>query len=397
MLLIILFFKGVPQNEREKIWFWLIKQYRLRNKGIKYTEENLKVKIPYKDLLKESSIHQHAILLDLNRTFPTHPNFSKKFGPGQLALFNVLKAYSIMDNEVGYCQGLSFIVGIILIHVNNDEEKAFEMLKFLLIDLNFRDQYKPNMKMLQKHMYQFTRLQHDLCPEIYSHLNINEISSALYAAPWFLTLFTSQFQIGFVARVFDFIFAEGITMMFKMSLAILSIHEAIILSCDSFEAVVNHIKLVIPEMSLIETELLIKKAYNYDINSNLKTYEIEFQIFYEEILNIQNRYMNSLPSSFNKIDQIPSSLLNNEKTPNQIEIENVELKKHLKYLSNKIQILELQIRNQDDYFYKLQRENNQLKCKVDTLEIERTGVLRKVSEQEKEINLKQYFLDLNSF
>ena len=76
-----------------------------------------------------------------------------------------------MDTEVGYCQGLSFIVGILLIHVNNNEEKTFELLKFLLIDLNFREQYKPSMKMLQKHMYQLTRLQHDFLPEIYDHLN----------------------------------------------------------------------------------------------------------------------------------------------------------------------------------------------------------------------------------
>ena len=220
-------------------------------------------------------------------------------------------------------------------------------------------------------------------------------SSSLYAAPWFLTLYTSQFQIGFVARVFDFLFAEGKTIIFKMSVAILSIHEAIILSCDSFETIVNHIKIVIPEMSLIESELLIKKACSYDIDNNLKTYEIEFQMFYEEILNIQDRYVNSASTLVNKADQF--SLLNTEKSPNQIEIENVELKKHLKYLMNKVQILELQIRNQDDYFYKLQHENNQLKSKVDSLENERGSVLKKISEQEKEINLRPYLMDLNPF
>lgn len=104
-----------------------------------------------------------------------------------MALFNVLKAYSIMDNEVGYCQGLSFIVGILLIHVNNDEEKAFELLKFLLVDLNFREQYKPDMMQLQKHMYQLTRLINKNLPDIYSHFDENEISPSLYAAPWFLS------------------------------------------------------------------------------------------------------------------------------------------------------------------------------------------------------------------
>ena len=108
-------------------------------------------------------------------------------------------------------------------------------------------------------------------------------------------------------------------------------------------------------------------------------------------MNIQDRSISTPVSEADKLS------INTEKSPNQIEIENVELKKHLKYLTNKVQILELQIRNQDDYFYKLQHENNQLKCKVDTLELERNSVLKKISEQEKEINLRQYFVDLNSF
>ena len=93
----------------------------------------------------------------------------------------------MLDNEVGYCQGLSFIVGVLLIHVKNSEENAFELLKFLLIDLNLREQYKPDMLAFQKHMYQFTRLLHDLSYEIYSHLEENDVTTSLYAAPWFLS------------------------------------------------------------------------------------------------------------------------------------------------------------------------------------------------------------------
>lgn len=185
-------FKGVPQIKREKIWFWLMKQYQSKNKEetlLKQNNSELRTNMDYRELLHQTTIHQHAILLDLGRTFPNHANFSRKYGKGQLALFNVLKAYSILDSEVGYCQGLSFIVGILLIHVNNDEEKAFDLLKFLLIDLNFREQYKPDMTQLQKHMYQFTRLLLDYCPDIYKHFDNNEISSSLYAAPWFLSKF----------------------------------------------------------------------------------------------------------------------------------------------------------------------------------------------------------------
>lgn len=87
--------------------------------------------------------------LDLapGRTFPTHPYFSAQLGAGQLSLFNLLKAYSLLDSEVGYCQGISFVAGVLLLHMS--EEQAFEMLKFLMYDLGFRKQYRPDMMSLQ--------------------------------------------------------------------------------------------------------------------------------------------------------------------------------------------------------------------------------------------------------
>lgn len=57
----------------------------------------------------------------LGRTFPQHPYFAESLGHGQLSLFNILKAYSLYDTEVGYCQGLSFIAGILLLHVSTDK------------------------------------------------------------------------------------------------------------------------------------------------------------------------------------------------------------------------------------------------------------------------------------
>ena len=81
------------------------------------------------------------------RTFPNHPYFSAQLGHGQLCLFNVLKAYSVLDEEVGYCQGLSFVAGILLMHMN--EQDAFDTLGFLMYTLQVRKQYRPDMQDLQ--------------------------------------------------------------------------------------------------------------------------------------------------------------------------------------------------------------------------------------------------------
>ena len=81
------------------------------------------------------------------RTFPTHSYFSTQLGAGQLSLYNLLKAYSLLDPEVGYCQGLSFVAGVLLLHMG--EEEAFNMLKFLMYDMGLRKQYRPDMIILQ--------------------------------------------------------------------------------------------------------------------------------------------------------------------------------------------------------------------------------------------------------
>lgn len=70
----------------------------------------------YIQLLKQESMDERAILRDLHRTFPHHPFFQSAIG--QEALLNIVKAYSILDPEVGYCQGLLFISGPLLLHVN---------------------------------------------------------------------------------------------------------------------------------------------------------------------------------------------------------------------------------------------------------------------------------------
>jgi len=74
----------------------------------------------YTQLLTETSSHEKSIRRDLSRTFPYHSHFSHG-ALGQESLFNVIKAYSLYDTQVGYCQGLPFIVGPLLLNVSRRE------------------------------------------------------------------------------------------------------------------------------------------------------------------------------------------------------------------------------------------------------------------------------------
>lgn len=73
--------------------------------------------------------------LDVNRTYREHIMFRERYNLKQRELFNVLGAYSVYNLEIGYCQGMSQIVALLLMYL--DEEDAFWALSALVSDNRF--------------------------------------------------------------------------------------------------------------------------------------------------------------------------------------------------------------------------------------------------------------------
>ncbi|XP_063069096.1 TBC1 domain family member 4 [Engraulis encrasicolus] len=341
--------QGVPKTRRGEVWLVLSQQHRLKHRiAVRPPPPDT----PYQDLLKQLTAQQHAILVDLGRTFPTHPYFSTQLGAGQLSLYNLLKAYSLLDTEVGYCQGISFVAGVLLLHMS--EEQAFDMLKFLMYDLGFRRQFRPDMISLQIQMYQLSRLLHDYHRGLYNHLEEFEICPSLYAAPWFLTLFASQFPLGFVARILDLLFVQGLEVIFKVALCLLSSHEGEIVECDSFETIVDYLKTNLPTLSQVQMEQTIAKASDMDISKQLHAYEVEYHV-------LQDEMVDALPPSEDaeRMDKL-------EKANAQLKKQNMELLEKLQAARMKIQSLEVNVENFES------RESN-LKHAIRSLEQEKAS------------------------
>uniref|UniRef100_A0A4W4EDM5 TBC1 domain family member 4 n=1 Tax=Electrophorus electricus TaxID=8005 RepID=A0A4W4EDM5_ELEEL len=317
--------QGVPKARRGEVWLLLCRQHRLRQQLPQWLQPP---GTPYQDLLKQLTGQQHAILVDLGRTFPTHRYFSAQLGAGQLSLYNLLKAYSLLDAEVGYCQGISFVAGVLLLHMS--EEQAFDTLKFLMYDLGLRRQYRPDMIALQIQMYQLSRLLHDYHRGLYTHLEEHEVGPSLYAAPWFLTVFASQFPLGFVSRVFDLLFVQGTEVIFKLALCLLSNHEGEILECDSFESIVDHLKTTIPTFTQNQMEETITKVQDMDISKQLHAYEVEYHV-------LQDEMADGAPCS-EDLDRL-------EKTSVLLKKQNMELLEKLQAARVKIQSLEDTVEN----------------------------------------------------
>ncbi|NWX28315.1 TBCD1 protein, partial [Notiomystis cincta] len=351
--------QGVPRHHRGEIWKFLAEQYHLKHQ---FPSKQQPKDTPYKELLKQLTSQQHAILIDLGRTFPTHPYFSAQLGAGQLSLYNILKAYSLLDQEVGYCQGLSFVAGVLLLHMS--EEDAFKMLKFLMFDMGLRKQYRPDMTILQIQMYQLSRLLHDYHRDLYNHLEEHEIGPSLYAAPWFLTMFASQFPLGFVSRVFDMLFLQGSEAIFKVALSLLGSHKPLILQHENLETIVDFIKSTLPNLGLVQMEKTISQVFEMDIAKQLQAYEVEYHVLQDELID----------SSLNDNQRLDKL----EKANSSLRKQNFDLLEELQVANGKIQNLEATVEL-------LLTNEGKLKQSILTLEHERAALLKTVEEMQKKM------------
>ncbi|XP_072388131.1 TBC1 domain family member 1-like isoform X2 [Diabrotica undecimpunctata] len=348
--------QGVPRAKRGDVWQFLAEKY-VANIAPPDTSKYPNYHMSYENLLKQLTSYQHAILIDLGRTFPNHSYFSSPLGPGQLALFNLLKAYSLLDPDVGYCQGLSFVAGILLLHM--EESKAFLLLKHLMFRRGMRTQYLPDMASLQIKLYQLSRLLHDQLHDVYVHFDLHEVTPTLYAAPWLLTVFSSQFPLGFVTRVFDLIFLEGPEVIFRVALALLIFHKEKLLLCDSFEEIMNYLKEQLPNIDKITLDKIMKEVYATSFTKQLNEYKVEYQVLQEElnlvqpqveafhkleahskILTEQNKaLMQQLELSLSNVQRLEKTRVLQQSQINKLEMQNRALDVTIGSLGNFVQSL----------------------------------------------------------
>ena len=96
----------------------------------------------YKDLEDEKV--GYIIKLDLKRTAIGNEFFKLDPATGKNPLYNVLNAYAQYDPEINYCQGMNFLVALLLKHLE-DEEDAFYCLVHIMEELDWKGCFSVDM------------------------------------------------------------------------------------------------------------------------------------------------------------------------------------------------------------------------------------------------------------
>ncbi|XP_013369875.1 PREDICTED: ecotropic viral integration site 5 protein homolog isoform X8 [Chinchilla lanigera] len=266
--------KGIPHHFRAIVWQLLC------------SAQSMPIKDQYSELLKMTSPCEKLIRRDIARTYPEHNFFKEKDSLGQEVLFNVMKAYSLVDREVGYCQGSAFIVGLLLMQM--PEEEAFCVFVKLMQDYRLRELFKPSMAELGLCMYQFECMIQEHLPELFVHFQSQSFHTSMYASSWFLTIFLTTFPLPLATRIFDIFMSEGLEIVFRVGLALLQMNQTELMQLD-MEGMLQHFQKAIPHQFDGSPDKLIQAAYQVKYNSKkmkklekeyttIKTKEMEEQV-----------------------------------------------------------------------------------------------------------------------
>ncbi|CAD6221606.1 GSCOCG00011619001-RA-CDS [Cotesia congregata] len=201
--------KGIPPSVRLRAWLNLCGGQALMN-------DNPRL---YEELLKRTGDPKYLedIKKDLHRQFPQHEMFVDN-APGQQELFQVLKAYSILNSKVGYCQAQAPIAAFLLMHM--PAVQAFWCL-VAVCDKYLVGYYNQGMETLQRDGDILYALLKRVSPVAYKHLKKQKMEPILYMTEWFLCVYTRTLPWESILRIWDMFLCEGVKVIFKVGLVLL--------------------------------------------------------------------------------------------------------------------------------------------------------------------------------
>ncbi|XP_001650538.2 growth hormone-regulated TBC protein 1-A [Aedes aegypti] len=266
--------KGIPGPLREEVWMKSSGAYRMQQQ-----EPSL-----YQTLLRYEYDQEISdqIKIDLPRTFPDNIHFEQY----KLGLYNVLISYAHHNVAVGYCQGLNYIAGLILI-VTKNEESTFWLLKVLVENI-VPLYHTKKMENLITDIDVLSELVRLRVPDVHKHIADLGLPWPVIATKWLICLYAEVVPTETALRIWDCVFREGNKILLRVGITIVIQLRQEILATDDISTLIGLFRALEKNPILMDCHRFVKSIFK--LPGTLKRAEIDRlrrQIYEERIASKQ--------------------------------------------------------------------------------------------------------------
>ena len=206
---------GIPGEFREHVWLVLSGGLSmLRTRRAEYPRlASLAASSPFKSLIE----------LDISRTLQDEKEWLSR--GCALSASRLLSAYSLRNPNLGYCQGLSYIAGLLVFYMS--EECAFAVLCAILEDGLMPPDYYTNLQGAVVDQQVLEYLVQYYLPKLSGILGDEGLAEfSVTAIPWHMCLFAATFSLSGTGRIWDFLLGFGGVVVFRVGMGLLGWVEA---------------------------------------------------------------------------------------------------------------------------------------------------------------------------
>jgi len=253
--------EGLPSDIRPDLWKRLISnkvKHIKEAKGHFYYEELCQQIPSIEDTENEfdDSIEKQ-IRIDLLRTMPSHKDFKSFESDGIKKLHRILRAFLLHNPEIGYCQGMNFMVANGLLCLS--EEDTFWLLVAITEVYFIKSHYN----------HYLTGSQAD--QQVFEELALTKLRNIIQCAKevgcdlspitfnWLMALFVDSVPTEVALRIWDCFFVEGHVAIYRFSLALLKMNEDVICSKTDLITLMRFLKKI--GRQVMDVDCLLDLAY----------------------------------------------------------------------------------------------------------------------------------------
>jgi len=187
---------------------------------------------------------------DVDRTFPSSSFFAAIKGVARIK--RIAAAYAVRNPSVGYCQGMNFLLGYLLMALEvffptrRSEEvdsQVFYLIARIVESPDFNSRYydkEDYMCRLKGDFVVLEKLLQDCLPDVAHHIRrFSETTPIIMyvASKWFIAVFIGCLQPDTLVQVWDMYLQDGILAVFWVSLLIFHQCKAEILQASDLEII----------------------------------------------------------------------------------------------------------------------------------------------------------------